>query len=259
MSDVELKAKLKAEIGAWANLFGDAKALQESLNRLRQLQTEILALPQKAAEAANHAIVQAKTALTSGAEALTSSLSALASTPALIRQSTDEIESGFRESLERVTAIGHTSVSSLGTETTQMIENLRGRLEAEVDSLREFLEEDFTTPLSEKYQSATEAVCETYDNLRSNVVENVGKAVEHGEEQARELGDKLDEFGESWKRSVAEIRDSYEGVVGSVNELGREVSTLTEAIGTAMQTTAGGMNVATRSMDDIKSVMEDVV
>jgi methyl-accepting chemotaxis protein len=255
----QLHQAVVAEAAGWQKLGQRIGLLRERRNRLLSQCEDLCQQAKLTADGLKQQTMATTHSLATSVQGFRSNLSQLAGLPDWLPQAAMEAETAIQESFNGLTTVGEITLDAMDQEMKQMANEIADTIENEVQSTADFIEDDFTGALSEIYSTNVDAVCETYQTLWTETGENMEQLTEHTLQQVHELGDQLGEFRDGWKRSVTELKDAFEDVAGSINGLGLEVTELTNTVDMAMQTTGTGMNLATSSLNDITSVMEDIV
>lgn len=258
MSLQDLQNDSDDQAARWLALSKRVETLSADLRQLRERGEKLPA----AADQCREQVVQTLDDLTAflpvQLDLAEQTLGSLTTLPQSMASAFTAMQTATGDALSDLADTAEKLATSLGNDSQKALEATLETARQEFDELKGFVEEDFVATLSQAYEEQVEKVCETCAELRDSVEEHVDEWVETAMEQVEELTQQMDEFGQKWTESVTEVKDAYEGLVEKVVTLGEDITTLTEAIDTALNTTGIGMNAATDSMNDILAIMGGV-
>jgi chromosome segregation ATPase len=254
-----LRREIEVETAAWQDIRDRAAACMERRTMVVQ-QAEALVGEMEGLTAALGA---ANTEIGERLAGLFGDLDRLEQATTDLPQRLTEVREGLNELInatwKELDSVVEDAAESLREESGQIFGEAGSALETEAEELRGFLEEDVLEVIQERCEETLDSVSETCTKLVESVDERFAAVVETAHERTAELMEQLDSFGENWTKNVTEVKDAYEKLVEEITGLGDDVTTLTEGIDAALDTTGIGMNAAAGTLDDIRSVMTDIV
>jgi DNA repair exonuclease SbcCD ATPase subunit len=259
MSLQDLKAEAESQLNVWDKLASDAENISKRVGSLEERRSAIVAKAEGCRGKLQELLQSLKGVVSGQLESMRLAAERVKELPAAMDVATSKLEEICSDSWTRLEASAEEAKGTLGSRLEETLEDCLEAATTELEAVKEFAEEEFLANLIESFEDRVAFVCEKCEDARETVEEHIEGIIEHAEETVEEFHEKLDEFGKEWTESVDEVKESYEGLVDRVVTLGEDVTKLTESIDACLELTGIGMNSATKSMDDIRSVMGGIV
>ncbi len=165
----------------------------------------------------------------------------------------------WSDAREEIAQTSQTALETLEEEANELTSSLSSRVQEEVQELAQNIADDFKGQLVEGKEHMQAAVAEQIAELRSALADQVTTMVHAAEHNVHELSDKLDNFTQNWSGTVSGIQNKFTGIKSFVDEISRDVTSLTEVINLTQCSTGTGINLAIRTLEDIRATLEDIV
>lgn len=275
-----LIAEASSEVSSWVTLRKRGDHVMDRLARLNSGLHEASAAVQGLAMPANDA---PGANMERQLDALRSALQVEGEKLRAVAQRVDDLSApllaggDLREGFDRLGSVSETLAAAVESQTdmieavadaalSDLTEGLVERARMAEESVQESLETLARGAEEEMQETIEETAGEAFEKLKalseecSEEVEQAGEAFkERVGEIVEELGERLEARVREWTGELGELGESYAALRSDLEELGRQLNTIYGLTIQAMEGSGVGMNAAASSLNDLKSIMGDVV